>query len=155
MSVNGNPTPSIAIIIRPACPADAHSVYTFLCELEEELLSRPAFDAIYEQNLANPQIHYLIAEFAGEVVGFVSCHVQHLLHHVGKVGEIQELFVKANYRNQRIGHQLVKALDTLAQQEGFINLEVTTNQKRLDTVRFYERELFHRTHVKLIKPLQH
>jgi len=153
--VNGNPTPSASITIRPACPTDLDSVYQFLCELEDEVLDKMAFRAVYEQNLGNPQIHYLIAELAAELVGFVSCHVQPLLHHVGKVGEIQELFVKASYRNQGIGHLLVDALERLAQQEGFVNLEVTTNQKRLDTVRFYERELFRRTHIKLVKPIQH
>lgn len=153
--MNGNPTPSAAITIRSARLTDIDSVYQFLCELEEEMLDKTAFRAVYEQNLANPQIHYLIAELAAEPVGFVSCHVQQLLHHVGKVGEIQELFVKASYRNQRIGHLLVGALTDLAQQEDFVNLEVTTNQKRADTVRFYERELFRRTHIKLVKPIQH
>lgn len=99
-------------------------------------------------------IHYLVADMAGTVVGFVSCHVQYLLHHCGKVGEIQELFVRPDHRNQRIGHQLVAALNQLAIQHGFIHLEVTTNQKRTDTVRFYERESFHRTHIKLVKAIQ-
>lgn len=98
-------------------------------------------------------VHYLVAEQLGTVVGFVSCHVQALLHHVGKVGEIQELFVRADYRNQHIGQQLVAALTRLAVQENFVNLEVTTNQKRADTIRFYERELFQRTHFKLVKPI--
>ena len=98
-------------------------------------------------------VHYLVAEWAGVVVGFISCHVQHLLHHTGKVGEIQELYVLPDYRNRHIGHQLMTTLDALAIREGFVNLEVTTNQKRIDTVRFYEREHFSGTHLKLVKPL--
>lgn len=99
-------------------------------------------------------VHYLVAEQSGIIVGFVSCHVQYLLHHTGKVGEVQELCVKPDYRNQHIGHQLIAALNAVAVREGLINLEVTTNQKRTDTIRFYEREGFRATHIKLVKSIQ-
>lgn len=102
----------------------------------------------------NPMIHYLVAEQGDTVIGFVSCHVQYLLHHTGKVGEIQELYVKPALRNQRIGSQLIAALDALANRENFVQIEVTTNQIRTDTVRFYEREQFSCTHFKLVKSSQ-
>ena len=141
------------VVIRGAIENDEPIIYGFLCELEGVSLSRSDFNVIFRQNLANALIHYFVAELAGEVIGFVSCHVQYLLHHTGKVGEIQELFVRPDVRNQQIGHQLIAALNTLAVQENFVNLEVTTNQKRTDTIRFYEREAFTQTHVKLVKPI--
>jgi PhnO protein len=141
------------VYVRAATEQDAPLIYDFICLLEDSPLDMQAFNAIFQNNLRNPDIHYLVAERAGFVLGFVSCHVQHLLHHTGKVGEIQELFVRPEVRSQGIGQQLVAALNTLALQENFVNLEVTTNQKRLDTIRFYERELFIRTHVKLVKPI--
>jgi PhnO protein len=144
-------TPSV--VIRPASQNDVETVYGFLCDLENTVLDKPQFEQIFRHNLTNPLIHYLIAEWNGEAVGFVSCHIQHILHHTGKVGEIQELYVSPDHRNQRIGHTLVSALDTLARQQGVVNLEVTTNQQRIDTVRFYEREHFSRTHFKLVKPI--
>jgi PhnO protein len=149
-----NPTPSAPLIIRPADKNDVDIVYRFLCELEELPLDQSHFRSVFYHNLQDPMIYYLIAEAGGESVGFISCHAQYLLHHVGKVGEIQELFVRADRRNERIGHQLVAALNKLAIREGFINLEVTTNQKRTDTIRFYERESFNRTHIKLVKSIQ-
>ena len=142
------------IQIRTALQTDAPAIYTFICLLEETTLDTSVFDTIYQQNLVNPSIHYLVAEKQGQVVGFVSCHVQYLLHHGGKVGEIQELFVQPEVRNQGIGQQLITALKTIGLQEQFINLEVTTNQKRTDTIRFYEREAFHRTHIKFVYPFQ-
>ncbi len=148
------PTFSDALHIRHATEHDASVIYKFICILEEIQLNQATFNSIFHQNLTNPFIHYIVAEWAGEVVGFVSCHVQHLLHHGGKVGEIQELFVRPDVRNQHIGHQLIAALNTLAVENGFINLEVTTNQKRDDTVRFYERESFKQTHFKFVKPIQ-
>ena len=145
---------SDALHIRRATENDASVVYEFICILEEIRLNQATFDSIFHQNLTNPFIHYLVAERTGDVVGFVSCHVQQLLHHGGRVGEIQELFVRPDVRNQHIGHQLIAALNALAVAEGFINLEVTTNQKRTNTVRFYERESFKQTHFKLVKPIQ-
>ncbi|GAB3499080.1 hypothetical protein GCM10027341_21620 [Spirosoma knui] len=146
---------SNTLTIRAARWQDASVIYKFLCELEEMTLDLTRFRAVFRHNLTNPSIHYLVAEQAGEVIGFVSCHVQYLLHHCGKVGEIQECFVKEEYRNQKIGRQLLIALDALAHQEGFVNLEVTTNQKRQATVRFYEQALFSQTHFKLVKPIQY
>ncbi|GAB4031614.1 GNAT family N-acetyltransferase [Spirosoma jeollabukense] len=139
--------------IRAATTGDLPTIYDFLCILEDETLDLIAFRSVFLLNLANPLIHYLVAEQEGELVGFVSCHVQYLLHHGGKVGEIQELFVRSDVRNQQIGHKLVAALEALAHQEGFVNIEVTTNQKRIDTIRFYERENFKSTHLKLVKTL--
>ncbi|MDB5242859.1 MAG: family acetyltransferase [Spirosoma sp.] len=150
-AVTTQSTPSL--FIRSARRSDADVVYGFLCDLEGSLLDAGLFTDVFRHNLANPMIHYLVAEWAGLVVGFVSCHVQYLLHHTGKVAEIQELYVKPDYRNQRIGHQLITTLDTLAIREGFVNLEVTTNRKRHDTIRFYEQEHFSSTHLKLVKSL--
>ena len=142
------------VAIRAATPNDALIIYDFVCALEETTLDTTAFNSVFFFNLSNPHIHYLVAERQGNVLGFVSCHVQYLLHHSGKVGEIQELYVRPEVRNQHIGHQLIAALNQLSIEQNFVNLEVTTNQKRTDTIRFYEREAFTRTHIKLVKPIQ-
>lgn len=146
-------TSALDLQIRAATWNDALIIHEFICALEESTVEQTVFLAVFRHNLADPAVYYLVAEQADEVVGFVSCHVQHLLHHGGKVAEIQELFVRPDVRNQRIGQQLVETLYDLATQERWVNLEVTTNQKRTDTIRFYERESFSRTHVKLVKPV--
>ncbi len=139
------------MLIRPAEGRDADTVYRFLCELENQWLDPIAFRAVFRLNLTNHAVCYLVAEQADEVIGFVSCHIQYLLHHTGKVGEIQELFVREDCRNQRIGRQLMDALDCIARQQGFINVEVTTNRIRADTHRFYEQLGFQATHYKFVK----
>lgn len=149
-------TPPAGIRIRPAHSGDESVLYSFVGELEATTLDPLRFRTVFQHNLTNPMVYYFVAEQVAEVevVGFISCHVQYLLHHTGKVAEIQELFVKPAYRNQQIGRQLVATLYALAIRENFVSLEVTTNQKRTDTVRFYERECFYRTHYKLVKPIQ-
>ncbi len=139
------------VTIRPASPTDGPTVYDFLCDLENQPLDRSVFDAIFARNLATPTVYYRVAEQAGEVIGFISCHVQYILHHTGLVGEIQELYVRPDYRNLRIGRQLVAALEAELAPVGLASLEVTTNQQRADAIRFYESLAFRPTHVKLVK----
>ena len=139
--------------IRPATLSDSDTIHAFLCDLEEEVLDPVRFRAIYRHNLNDPRIRYIVIEVANQLVGFISCHVQHLLHHIGLVGEIQELYIAPTHRNQQLGRQLVTHLESLALDEGWINLEVTTNQKRADTQRFYEQLGFRPTHVKFVKNL--
>ncbi len=141
----------VSLTIRPATPSDCAPIYAFICDLEEMILDNTAFRAVFRRNLADHYIRYCVAEHNGQVVGFVSCHIQYLLHHTGKVGEIQELYVRPDSRNQRIGHQLVAHLEDMARREGLVNLEVTTNQNRTDTIRFYEQTGFTLSHRKLVK----
>ncbi|WP_018621700.1 GNAT family N-acetyltransferase [Spirosoma luteum] len=147
-------TPADGVLIRRATAADADFVYAFICALEDTTIDPGRFQAIYQLNINFPPVHYFVAEQAGEVIGFISCHTQHLLHHGGKVGEIQEFFVRPDRRGKGIGRQLLAAVMALATEKKFVNLEVTTNQKRQDTIRFYERASFLLSHYKLVKPIR-
>lgn len=142
---------SQALCIRPARLADGGIIYLFLCELENQLLDRAAFDTVWARNLTTPTILYRVAEAHDEPVGFVSCHIQYLLHHTGPVGEIQELYVRPDFRNQQIGRQLLMALESELAPLTLASLEVTTNEQRTDAIRFYESLAFRPTHLKLVK----
>ncbi len=141
------------LLIRPARLDDCATLYRFLCDLEETTLDATAFRAIYRHNLTDPWLHYLIAEADGEVVGCITCHVQYLLHHTGKVAEIQELFVADGWRNRQVGRQLVAALEALGRREQWLTLEVTSSQRRTDAHRFYEQLGFAPSHIKFVKAL--
>ena len=139
------------ITIRPASLADEPIIYGFLCDLENQPLDRFAFNLVFTRNLATATVYYRVAEQAGEVIGFVSCHVQYLLHHTGPVGEIQELYVRPDRRNLQVGRQLLTTLEAELAARGLASLEVTTNQQRADAIRFYESMAFKPTHTKLVK----
>lgn len=140
------------ISLRPACPSDLPFLYDCLCDLEEMTLNRAAFERIFLENVADPRVRYVLAEADSVPVGFLNCHVQGLLHHAGLVGEIQEMYVLPDWRSKGVGQQLVEQLVTMAYQEGWINLEVTSNRRRTRTHEFYERMGFVNTHVKLVMP---
>lgn len=118
------------------------------------MFDNTVFEKYYVANLENKDNIYLIAvNETDQVIGYLSCHGQILLHHMAKVFEIQELFVKENYRSQKVGQLLIQALEEQLKKEGYRFLEVTANIKRLNTHRFYTKCGFEQTHLKFTKTL--
>ncbi|MDN5212896.1 GNAT family N-acetyltransferase [Fulvivirgaceae bacterium BMA12] len=141
------------IEIRHVENSDFEEIYEFICALENETFEKEQQRQILAQNLANANNVYLIALFEGEAVGFLSCHVQNLLHHNGLVGEIQEMFTKAEKRGLGIGRKLVDNLKAIARDRNFIQLEVTSNIARAFAHGFYEKQHFRNTHKKFVYKL--
>lgn len=133
---------------------DSNSIFQFICTLEETKLDYPVFRRYYSANLKNKDTIYLVAvNEVNEVIGYLSCHGQILLHHLSKVFEIQELFVKEEYRNMNIGLRLIEVLEEYLRKDGYRFLEVTTNVNRKATHRFYSKCGFEQTHLKFTKTL--
>ena len=88
------------INIRKAEADDLDQVYGLICELAGSVLDKKTFQETYSQNLASVGISYWVIANENKVVGFVSLHVQELLHHSKKVAEVQELCVDENYRGK-------------------------------------------------------
>ena len=84
---------NLKLQIRKIQNQNLNFVYKSICELENEELDFQAFKEILNENIANANNLYLIAENENEGLGFISFHTQNLLHHCGKVGEIQEFFI--------------------------------------------------------------
>ena len=144
----------MSYIIRQALEKDLHTVYRFICLLEETDFEYAAFEGIYKENLHSKNCLYLVAETPADgAVAFISAHIQNLLHHGGKVAEIQELFVDEAYRGGGIGNALVEALEKNLRAAGCISFEVTAQNKRTATHHFYEKLGFVPTHKKFVKQL--
>jgi PhnO protein len=142
------------IIIRSAISDDMLTVYEQICELEEITLDLNTFKNIFFNNInQNNNLYYVAEESTGLCLGFISCHVQALLHHGGKVAEIQELFVQPHYRNQGIGNMLIKHIESLLKEMGCVSFEVTAQNKRIRTHEFYKKENFIASHIKFTKTL--
>ncbi|MFT3794120.1 GNAT family N-acetyltransferase [Flavobacterium sp.] len=142
------------ITIRMAVAEDFQTVYRFINLLEDDTFNETTQHLLFAENLANPNVVYLIAFADEKPVGLLSCHIQNLLHHAGKVGEIQEMYVEESARSLGVGKKLIDALKAIAQQRNLVQLEVTSSFKRADAHRFYERENFIFTHKKFTLPLK-
>jgi PhnO protein len=137
--------------IREACPGDIEVIYEMICGLENMEIDRQGFDFAFGKNIASPNIRYFIASYAGEDAGMVSCHIQPLLHHAALVSEIQEMYVKDQFRSQQIGKALMEHVVGFAKDMGAIQMEVTSRSTRENAHRFYQREHFEKSHVKLVR----
>ena len=82
-----NPT----IQIRRATNKDQTAVYGFICDLEDSLFDENLFGTYYIENIHKAHNIYFVAEdtLNGQVVGYISCHGQILLHHLGLVVRLQ------------------------------------------------------------------
>jgi len=144
----------MAVAVREATTKDFEVVYQFVCELQKKVFDRQVMAQLFEKNISNPDNTYLIATNDGEAIGYLSCHIQSLLHHGGKVAEIQEMYVQDKYRNQGIGKQMMDKVKKIVQQKGALQLEVTTRMIREKAIGFYKRESFEDTHKKLVHHFQ-
>ncbi len=143
-----------AIQIRQARQEDFPAIYEFVNELEYTVFDERLQWEIYLENAGNPEHIYLVAFVRNLPIGFVSCHIQNLLHHGGKVGEIQEMYVRENARGHGAGKILLDRLKEMALERGVLQLEVTSSHKREAAHRFYEREHFGHTHKKFVYKLK-
>jgi (aminoalkyl)phosphonate N-acetyltransferase len=144
----------MSYLIRPAEEKDILRIYHFICLLEEINFDYAAFEIIFRKNITNKDNYYLVAESANDgLIGFISCHTQYLLHHCGKVAEIQELYIDDKYRQMGIGRDLLNKTEKEFIQKDCISFEVTAQNKREATHRFYESAGFACTHKKFVKPL--
>ena len=132
--------------IRKIRNSDIYSVYNLVCELENT-----KFDyEVMKQIIMNVQTQDIIFvyELNNYIVGYLVLHITYQLHHAGKVSEVIELCVHPEYRNQNIGSELLKYVVQYSKEKGCVNIDITTNQKRKDAHRFYERHHFKQTHYK-------
>lgn len=140
--------------IRAALPGDLEIIYDFICQLEDTIFDFPDFAERFKTNLLNNEVVYLVsADKNGIPMGFIGCRGTSVLHHEGLVFEIQEMYVAKNWRNQGIGQALFAALEKKLLETKVESLEVTTNVKRIEAQKFYEKLGFQQTHVKFVKQI--
>lgn len=140
--------------IRKAKLADMLTVYEQICDLEGKVLIKNVFQKKFYLNVSNKNIIYLIATLKNkEIVGFISCHIQELLHHDKRVAEIQELYVNKKYRNQGIGRILVNSAFIKLKRKNCESFEVTAKNKRRNTHKFYSKIGLQQSHLKFVKKI--
>lgn len=137
--------------IRMALPDDADVIYAFICLLKEQTFDFGLFNDLYKQALSCSNNFYLVTVDDEKIVGFISCYEQILLHRMGKVFEIQELFVEEQYRSKGIGRMLVKSVEDAICAQPYVSLEVSANIRRTKTHQFYLDCGFNQSHFKFTK----
>ncbi len=141
------------ISIRKVTSNDLESIYLLICELEDQQMDGETFENIFIKNINDPDIYYLVAEINNRIVGFLSLHVQHILHHSKPTCELQELNIKSELRGSGIGALLVNEAERIAKELNLEEIELTTKIHRERAQSFYRNLGYTHTHHKFVKKI--
>lgn len=144
---------SIEIKLRKAKIHDSNNVYGLICQLVGFEFDKKSFEATFEKNLSHSSVNYWVIESNQSVIGFVSLHIQELLHHQKKVAEVQELCVDEKFTGMGFGKLLLDEAIQEAERQNCEIIELAASNKRVEAHRFYEREGWERSHFKFTKKL--
>ncbi len=104
----------------------------------ENELPQPYYKALEEIN-ADPNQELTIVEMNGEKVGtFQLTFIQYLTYQGGKRCQIEAVRTHSKYRGQGIGKKVFEYAINRAKEKGCHLIQLTTDKKRPDALRFYE-----------------
>lgn len=134
--------------IRIAKIDDRESIFNLITELEESQINRSEFNSIFWDNIYCPNVYYYVAVDKEAIIGFISVHIQKLLHHTSSIAEIQELIVTKRFQGLGIGKLLFEKAKETAIYRKCLQLEVCCNQKRVASHTFYKCQGMTNNHFK-------
>ena len=120
---------------------------------EFDLVSREEFIA----NLERFQTYFLVAENDGRIIGYVNGTVRlgqgvAVIPEQERYLEIENIYVKPEFRNRHIGGRLIERLLEIAEQNGIMRFLVATVSKDMDRVlNFYRSHGFKPWYVQMFK----
>ena len=97
---------------------------------------------------ADPNQHLVVMEHAsGQVIGTLQLSIiPYLTYQGGSRAQIEAVRIHKDFRGQGIGEKLFRWAITEAERQGAHLVQLTTDKKRQDALRFYEKLGFKATH---------
>ena len=139
--------------IRPAAPADATAIARLLTQLGYPTTTDEArirLDAIAD---AAPMDRVIVAELDGRVVAVMTLHLVPELHRARPNGRVTALVVDEAVRGRGVGRKMMEEAERIFRADGAGILELTSNMRRADAHRFYEKLGYQRTSFRFAKEL--
>lgn len=91
----------------------------------------------YEDSIRQEHVHYFVAEFDGEAVGFVGVGV------VGMEAEIHSIAVSGNAKRQGVGYALLSHLTHWLSEKGVEELYLEVRESNAPAINLYRKSGFH------------
>ena len=138
---------------RPATAADATAIARLLTQLGYPTTTDEArirLDAIAD---AAPMDRVIVAELDGRVVAVMTLHLVPELHRPRPNGRVTALVVDEAVRGRGIGRKMMEEAERIFRADGAGILELTSNMRRADAHRFYEKLGYQRTSFRFAKEL--
>ena len=132
------------ILIRKAAQSDLRAIGKLLQDLIHAMDDTEGIDiqtAIKTcQDLLNDAgSHFLVAETAGTLAGFINFTIRRTILHQSPSGLIDELVVASEYRGKGIGRRLVLAVFEECKRLGCCEVEVSTEKTNTEAKEFYRQ----------------
>ena len=107
----------------------------------------PAYASAFQAIAADPNHQLLVAEVEGRMAGFLQLSfLPHLTYQGGTRAQIEGVRVAEAFRSQGVGEALFHEAMRRARERGCHLVQLTTDLRRPDALRFYERLGFQATH---------
>ncbi|MCC9306302.1 GNAT family N-acetyltransferase [Kitasatospora sp. RB6PN24] len=141
------------LIIRPATREDVPAIVALLIEdslgtSRETPDDLTPYHAAFDRLAADPNQHPTVAERDGEVIGTLQLSVIHGLSRAGTTRTIIEAVrIKASERGNGLGTHLIQWAIEESGRLGAGLVQLTSDSRRADAHRFYERLGFTGSHV--------
>lgn len=142
------------IDIRPAIRSDVEMIIRMLADdplgqkRENYVLPLPAnYYEAFELIDQDPQHELMVLEYQNEVIGTMQLSfIPYLTYQGGTRAQIEAVRIRKDYRGQGIGELMFRWAIQKAQERGAHVLQLTTDKKRPEAIRFYENLGFKATH---------
>jgi GNAT superfamily N-acetyltransferase len=107
----------------------------------------PAYYAAYEEIACDPNNRLLVAEVGGEIVGTLQLtFIRGLSRKAARRAQIEAVRIAGPHRGTGFGEQMIRAAIEVARDAGCSIVQLTTDKRRTDARRFYERLGFVASH---------
>ncbi|HSN15778.1 MAG TPA: GNAT family N-acetyltransferase, partial [Anaeromyxobacteraceae bacterium] len=100
-----------------------------------------------------PPDRVVVAEMDGKVVAVMTLHLTPELHRARPIGRVTALVVDESVRGSGVGAEMMEEAERILREDGAGLLELTSNMRRVDAHRFYERLGYQKTSFRFAKEL--
>ncbi|WP_412535225.1 GNAT family N-acetyltransferase [Mesorhizobium sp. BAC0120] len=143
------------LLIREACEGDIDGIVECLADdtvgghgNTTDEAARPRYLAAFARIAASPNDRLYVAELEGEVVGTFQTTLITVMNLHGRPDmTIEAVHVRAKARGKGVGAAMMRFAIEEARRAGVRLVQLTSNAKRVDAHRFYERLGFVKSHV--------
>jgi GNAT superfamily N-acetyltransferase len=146
------------VIFRDARREDVPAIVALLADdvlgAEREAAADEAYQAAFEQVESDPRSRLIVAEADGQVAGTLQLSILPGLSRRGMLrAQIEGVRVAAPYRGRGLGRAMIEWTIGVAREQGCGLVQLTSDKRRHDAVRFYESLGFTASHEGLKLPL--